>query len=497
MQIQRVNNTFNPNFEAIKIKNINPEYSRLRTLLEKELEEFSKRGDNAELLGKGLSSSVYKFLKLDNIVFKKSHKKKTDFANEIGNLKKLPKGLKTVQRYIAQAFDDETGIFYLISTKMKGKEANSQNNPWSSKHLKSFFDTLFELDKNGIYHGDFNLGNILLDKKGKANLIDFQWMQTVDRIRFFENKPKSLIPPFMLCENSQMFEMASFPYYIEHCPDAKNFLKEYLKEKSVYHFNRGNYLSGIIGNWPYVNEKSVILKGINYENAQALLFRFPDEDLLKTETKKLQFLSTFREAFSQNEPNNPLSNFITSCTSHLLVLSSIQDLRAEIAAQKARKYLSSAKRDYLKCIDEYAKYWFDSVKGWLNGILENSIKQAENVEHSDIVIPENFENLINISKCIDENYKPKYTKGFDLAKNTDSQANISNIESSFTKFKKLTISIPYDWNVNVKIDEIKRINEKLKKAIKENRGIDVVNLSILNIAKNRELKKLIIKNHPV
>ena len=83
------------------------------------------------------------------------------------------------------------------------------------------FETIFELDKNGIYHGDFNIGNILLDKEGNANLIDFQWMQKVERKRFFENKPHSVIPPYILSENSQMFEMASIPPYLVHCDNGK------------------------------------------------------------------------------------------------------------------------------------------------------------------------------------------------------------------------------------------------------------------------------------
>ena len=104
---------------------------------------------------------------------------------------------------------------------MNGKEADCKKNPWTREHFKNFFSTLFELDKNGIYHGDLHCGNILLDETGNANLIDFQWTQKLFRNQFFEDKPNSILPPFIMCENSQMFEMAGIPYYIKFMPNSR------------------------------------------------------------------------------------------------------------------------------------------------------------------------------------------------------------------------------------------------------------------------------------
>ncbi len=492
MQITKINE-YTPSFEAVKIRQITPEYSGIKKALENELDSFVKNGDNAELLGKGLSAAVYKFKNFQDIVFKKSINDKTDFADEIRNLKQLPERLKNVQKYIAQAFDDETGLFYLISTKMNGKAANGQTNPWTRKHLKNMFETIFELDKNGIYHGDFNIGNILLDKEGNANLIDFQWMQKVERKRFFENKPHSVIPPYILSENSQMFEMASIPPYLAHCDNGKEFLKLYLTEKANYHSNRSNYLQSIIGNWDYPSEKKIILKGINYEDAQSVMYRHPDEDTLKIETKKLQFLSTFREAFSRNEPDNPHSNFITGATSHLLILNDIQDLRKEIASQRSKKFLSNAKKDYLKYTDEYAKYWFDTVKSWVVGIFENNIRQAEFVERTGIVPSDQLGSLTNIFEHIDKKFAPIYTEAYNLSENTETQKLLEKSKNHVVSLRSQTFLMFFEKNIKRKIKELKAINDAIEKAYKQNRGLDVINFSLLGVVKNRELKRFIVK----
>ena len=60
MQITKINE-YTPSFEAVKIRQITPEYSGIKKALENELDSFVKNGDNAELLGKGLSAAVYKY----------------------------------------------------------------------------------------------------------------------------------------------------------------------------------------------------------------------------------------------------------------------------------------------------------------------------------------------------------------------------------------------------------------------------------------------------
>ena len=97
---------FNPNkqinFEAIRIKQIAPEYYPLKRVFETELDMFIQKNDNVKEMGKGLSAVVYQFNRFKDIVFKKSKIRNFDFADEIEHLKELPKSLDTVQRFIAQ-----------------------------------------------------------------------------------------------------------------------------------------------------------------------------------------------------------------------------------------------------------------------------------------------------------------------------------------------------------------------------------------------------------
>lgn len=485
-------NRYNINFEAVRIKQIAPEYTGLKRVFETELDTFTKKGDNAHMIGKGLSAAVYGFDRFKDIVFKKASDCKTDFAGEIRHLKILPDNLNTVQKFIAQAFDDETGIFYLLTTRMKGKPANAQTNPYKREHLSDLFGTMFELDKKGIYHGDFNLGNILLDQNGKVSLIDFQWMLHVEEKRFFENKPKIILPPFILNENSQMFEMASLPFYIKDLPNPKSFLKTYLKEKSAYHEKRGQYLRSLLPNWKYTDEKPTIIKGINFEDAQAILFRNPSKETLKVETRKLQFLSNFREAFSRQDINNPDGNFVTAPSAFLTTLLSLKELRQEIAAIGKQKYLSDAMKNYLSSTDEYAKYWVKNIASWTHGIFENCVKRAVNTEHAAAVKNfDDFREMPNILNIIDGRYKNVFGKNFDIKTDTNALELLNTMKSNHKKLKLCTLKMIFDTKVMKKQAEIKRINEQIKSAVLNDRGLEVINLSLLNIVKNRELKGLI------
>ena len=489
----------NPSFEAILIRQINPSYSNIQKKIIKELENFTKKQDNAELLGKGITASVYKFKKLQDIVFKKSLKDSNRFDNEIKNLQHVPNSIKNVQKFIAQAFDDETGIFYLLSTKMRGKEANWKDNPWTKKGLRSLFNTLFQLDKNGIYHGDLHCGNILLDNNGRASLIDFQWTQIINKKRFFENNPNSFMPPFIMNENAQMFEMASIPYYLKFAPDmekGKSFFKNYLIEKSKYHEKRSNYLRNLIKDWPYDYENETILKGINYEDSQSVLFRNPDDDILNLEAKKIQFLSCFRETLGKIDKNNPTRDFITAASSQLITLSAIKELKKEIVVQKSQNLISDVKKSYLEITDEYANYWYNNIKSWIDVVFDDSIKAAENSGHNPLkkYKPESTTNIFNY---IDESYKSEYTRDFGITESPLNKTNIKDIEKQTEKLQEISFNFEFEPKIIKKINEIKKINNKLQKALENDWGLDVINFSILNLAKNRELKAIFVQKRDI
>lgn len=447
------------------------------------------------MLGEGITSSVYKFKNLQEIVFKKSLNQSNTFETEIKNLKLIPKSIKNAQKFVAQAFDDETGIFYLLSTKVSGKEADWQKNPWTKKGLRSLFSTMFEMDINGIYHGDLHCGNILLDKNGKAGFIDFQWTQNILKKRFFENNPNSFMPPFLMNENAQMFEMASVPYYLKFSPGAekgKEFLKNYLSEKSKYHQKRSDYLREIIKRWPYEYEYETILKGINFEDAQSILFRNPDEDILRLETKKLQFLSSFRETTGKIDSNRAERDFVTATSSQLMTLSAIKELQKEIALQKSQKLVSDAKKTYLDITNDYANYWLNNIKSWIDIIFDGSIKSAENSGRYPLkkYKPESITNLFDF---VDDTYKSGYTREFGTTDIIANKTDLKNIENHTKNFVELSYKSIFDPKISNKINEIKQINSKLQTALSKDWGLDLINLSILNLSKNRELKAMIQK----
>ena len=128
-----------------------------------------------------------------------------------------------------------------MSTKVDGESPDPEENPLTKNHLRNFFSTMYEMDDTGLYHGDLNNGNIKITPDGRVNLLDFQFTHQISRTRFFEEKDKSTLPAFMMIENAQMFEQTGLPYYLSKFNSdysAKNFLKMYLSEKSVYHQKR-------------------------------------------------------------------------------------------------------------------------------------------------------------------------------------------------------------------------------------------------------------------
>ena len=302
-----------------------------------------------------------------------------------------------------------------------------------------------------------------------------------------------MLPPFIMSENSQMFEMAGIPYYIKFMDNSrqgKRFLQDYLKEKAVYHQNRSDFLRTFFERSVNDTEKTNITKGINYEDAQSIVLRHPTDDILKIEIKKLQFLSNFRDAHGQTDIFNPGMNYVTAPSSHLMILSAIQELRHEIALQKKQKFISSAKREYLKYTEEYAKYWFDNICSWIDGVFDMALHNAKKTKFNENKGRfDHFENLTDLYKFFGEKYRSRYTQEFNLPQSTAEA--YKGIRKETSNMFKESIYLDFDAKITRKLNEIKKLNEKLKEAIKNNWGFDVLNLSILSIVKNRELYSIL------
>lgn len=358
----------NTSFKSVSFLQYNNKYDSIRGKLYQELSKFVDGADNASVLGAGKFGETYRFKDsgLRNVVIKKSKGEyKDNYELEYGNLVKVPNDKVGGQAGIARAVDYGKSEYYLLSTMAEGKEISNFNR-YNDSHLKSLFNKMFELDKVGLYHGDLNGKNILLTQSGEINFIDYQWSQVVDRINFFDSdKAKKLLLPLShFPENAQMFEMATMPYYLESIGSQKekeDFLKMYLRNKAEYHSKRCQYIKQITQNWPYSSELASIRDSIKAEQAKAKVYRNPSDKLLKLELKKFQFLSDYRDAYGHVDPHIFERNILTSSSSYLCSISSVQDFRKEIAKQLVT-CTDSDMIAYLRAQKEYGDFWHTNLR---------------------------------------------------------------------------------------------------------------------------------------
>ncbi len=487
-------------FKAIQYKAISPQYEPQKEELKKELEIYSDGRKNAEYLGKGVFSAAYTLKQMPNIVVKESFNKKETFQKEQENLELIPESIKNTQKLVARVFDDEKMTYYLLSSKVDGVSPDPHKNPWTRTHLRNMFNTMFQMDKNGFYHGDLNNGNMKLTGSGGVNLIDFQWSHKIELSDFFKDNPKSILPDFIPCENSQMFEMAELPYYLKKMDsqyEAKQFLKTYLQEKSNYHKLRYEFINDI-GMYHGTPEKLPIIEEAKaFEKAQSAVLQNPNENVLRLESKKIQFLNAFRESYKYIDENVRDKNILSAPAAYLSTLSYIQDFRNEVSNQKTKFFLGANMNKYLKYQEKYGDYWYAKVVSWAPDTVKYAIRQStgrllpweqsqipnKNVDFNKIGV------LTDVLSTIDDSYKPVYTKPMSV-KNA---VNESYIDSNLKKVRGVTefISSPEMAELKYKACELEDSQVKLKQAYRANQGLEVVSYSLLGILKAREFLEVL------
>ena len=492
------------NFQSSSFENFNDKYNPIKTLLQNEIDEFIKTGGNATKLGEGVGGETYRFNhpKLEHIVIKRN---KTgfsdDYMKEYNNLTQIPTDIVGGQEAVARVKD--SGSHYLVSTLVQGKSV-TKTNRYTEEHLKTLFNKMFELDKLGIYHGDLNGKNILINDNGAVNFIDYQWTEKVDKINFFDSRKskKILLPLAEFPENAQMFEMASIPHYIESfdsLADKEQFLKMYLQTKSNYHEKRYEYIKKITKNWPYTSEKERIQQALDSEKAKAEVYQNPDENILKLEMKKFQFLSDYRDAYSHVDPNLPPRNILASPSSYLCSISSIQDYRKEII-QQLTSSCSKTKTDYLKSMLNYGDYWYDNLIAYTKDTYDYIIRMATktaniNEEPHKFYInernPRIFTPNLDLLESMGEPYKPLYESGLDSPYLMIYKLQ-SMYENSLTVLD-LTLKDPKSVH---KIEKIKSLFNKTQSTVLNKRLLDTLNASELSVLKIREFRGYVKHNFP-
>lgn len=489
-------NNFSPAFGEIIYKSFNPEYNLQKNSLKEEVDTFTLAKKNVKYLGNGLFADAYAFKKFPDIVIKKSNTG-DDFSEEEKNLKLIASEIKNTQKFVARVYDDEEDEFYLLSTKVDGESPDPEDNPLTRDHIRNLFNTMFEMDDTGLYHGDLNNGNIKITPDGRVNLLDFQFSHQLDRTHFFDEKDKSTLPAFIMLENAQMLEQSGLPYYlakINKKSDAKNFLKMYLMEKSNYHKKRYEFLNKEAEN-AEIYDKSNVWQSLKYEKARAKVFRNPSENVLRIETKKIQFLNSFREAYKRIDENVPHKNIIPAGTSYLVTLSNIQDFRKEVAMQK-RQVDNSVMKDYLDGLEKYGDYWFEKIREWSDNAFWYPVRHAKNelsnwetkrynFKDSRVDI-EDFGAMTNVAGSVDDDYLPKYTKNFAFR----TQYVFNNIGSTCEKINEIArLGVPP--NAKEVYNNLCNVYSKLTKAFNQGAALDVINLSILCIVYADQLKEMV------
>ena len=499
MKIDAVKTTSKTSFGSISIEDYNSKYSSIRQTLRTEAERFASGGNNARLIGSGMGGETFRFSNaaLSNLVIKRTKPGHTeDYSTEYKNLMAIPTDRIGGQEAVARLRNLSRGSeYYLVSTLVPG-QMSSVHNRYNSSHMRSLFEKMFQLDKDGIYHGDLNGKNILLTPSGTVNFIDYQWTQIVPKSNFYDNTKveRTLLPLSHFPENAQMFEMASMPYYIENLPtnaDKEEFMRMYLRHKAEYHSKRYEYIKKITQNWPYSSERAYIQESLKAEKAKAQVYAHPDDSVIKLELKKLQFLSDYRDAYSHVDANLPDRNIIPSSSTYLCSISSVQDYRKEVARQMRSCY-DSTKMDYLRSMETYGDFWYRNLCSYTSDtfayVMRAITKQLETGEdkfkfYINERNPREFTPARELLETMRPEFRTVYESNFSIPMFFS-----SGVETAMTSGIRTAVSTTSDQKSLHHIDKVRNITRKISGLYSEGKYLDLLNATQLATLKVREFK---------
>ena len=263
--------------------------------------------------------------------------------------------------------------------KIYGMEADPKTNPVDGRHFKSILDDIFKMDKGEIYHGDLEKAHIFYSKDGKAE---------VDCFRFgylFSEKPWEIereFPKAMYPTNATQFENLSLGHYISKISDdteKTNFLSEYLKESSIFHQKRADFL---------IQSHKGTPEQIQYEKLQAELFNEPDSEITDLFKKRIEMQYGHRKMFTdwdegfgacghtpdETRTTDAVISYFDVVKANMQYLEDLKTAKAGLPEGKMREYLNFE--------EQYASHWLknhsDSIKGMGGWTLnpENKINQT-------------------------------------------------------------------------------------------------------------------------
>ena len=367
-----------------KIVWTNPE----NALTERELGDlnfFEHNSDRFKKIGEGKSATVHEFVP-EKYVVKRTKYFRTklfdNFKNETEALMLIPDTFEHTQRLVANT-RSEVGRYFLITTFQKGSPANIYSQPLNTQRMKATLDSVFELDKAGIYHMDLNNNNILLDGDS-ANIIDYQWAKPFKPFNATEENQKNgiLFPEKIIPANIQNYEETGFSSYLSKymgiypTEQTRDFIKNYLSVKADYFNRRVHYFkNALIEKGEYYTEdeetgekvhKKEYYTPLKLERALSKVYSAPNDDVVDVELLRLEVLRSHRKSYSFIDPNidkkniNMLNSAPYTINAVFAVKNFLFNLDRLEKKYENDKYMSR----YLRYNRIIAEYWKANISSW-------------------------------------------------------------------------------------------------------------------------------------
>ena len=345
------------NFINFSSKVIRTHYGEISDELAQKVDVFEETHKNAKELGHGLFATVYlldgtKCVIKESLPNEQAKEQNRNFFPEAKALNMIPESVKNTQRLISNV-QTEKGNYYLLSTFVEGSTPNPKTKPWTKHSFNGLFETLFQLDKEGIYHNDLNRANCLIGENNKVSAIDYQFAEKFPISNNENNRKEFKTPSFMMPSNAQMFEMAGFPWYIKEMSktaskeEVRELFKTYLQAKSKYAMQRGIHLQQYYG----CETKS------EYELLQSKFLANPTDEIIDLQAKKLQILYGFRKTFSIIDKNNNLvKNIGSAISAYIYTIAAAKDMQ-NYADYLKEKTDDEELKQYLNFEINYAYFW--------------------------------------------------------------------------------------------------------------------------------------------
>ncbi len=339
-----------------------------------------------------------------------------DFSKEIKILKKVPEDLKTSEKFLAKVQKD--GTLYLFTQVPKadlifpdryyGLFGRDFANFLRIQDYPAFMNTMFELDKAGIYHNNLSTtyGSVTRGKEVVAvqnyesaeifgdplnkvwntpsfmmpsNLQDYEskvLMDTVDGLAYLHGagkKPEGF--------NGDSFEdfmrtTAMLPNGIYNYPNPQDYFELYLTAKSQYHQKRAAYLfekAGLRLNGTKSaflvpsNAKNSYMELAMYETSEATFLAEPTKEVMDFEYEKIKLQNHHIKAYEKQgaETSYRFTNSMTERVDGMISALKIMEKVHEQRQTKGEDY-----DEYLFFQNKFAQFWLVKTLTWAIEYME-------------------------------------------------------------------------------------------------------------------------------